>query len=133
VLKGQVQKFGGAKEGGAATPCPARRQVEGVIVNPLFLDLAPGDAVDEDAAYARPIAGRSVAHELTLVGAVSPPASDHPVTFGYKILDRNPQIRKGATVHAHKTLKTIQATHLSLSTGGAVADEVGSKELVDQV
>jgi hypothetical protein len=31
-------------------------QVEGVIVNPLFLDLAPGDAVDEDAAYARPIA-----------------------------------------------------------------------------
>ena len=64
-------------------------KVEGVIVNPLFLDLAPGDAVDEDAGYVRLIAGRSVSQKLTLVGAASPPASNHPVTFGYQVLNRN--------------------------------------------
>ena len=77
------------------------------IVDPPFLDFAPGDAVDEDATYARPISGRSVAFKLTLVSAASRPASNHPITFGYKILNRNPQIRKGATVHAHEGLKTL--------------------------
>src|ERR671928_811957 len=108
-------------------------QVEGVIVGPLFFDFAAGDAVDDDAGYARLIAGRSVAHELTLVRAASPPASNHPVTLGYQILNRNLQIRKGGTVHGYKALKILQATHLSLSAGGTMADEVGSEQLVDQV
>jgi hypothetical protein len=80
-------------------------QVEGVIVDPLFRDFAARDAVAEDAAYARLIAGCSVAHKLTVVGAPSRPASNHPVAFGYQILNRNPQIRQGGMVHAHEALK----------------------------
>ena len=106
-------------------------EVEGVISYPLFLNLAAGDTIDEDARYGRLIAGRSVAQKLALVGAVSCPASNHPVAFGYQILDRNLQIRQTATVAAHKTLKALQATHLSLSAHGTVADEVGSEQLVD--
>jgi arsenite methyltransferase len=90
------------------------------------------DTIDEDTGYGRLIACRSVAQKLALVGAVSRPASNHPVAFGYQILNRNPQIRQAGTVAAHKILKPLQATHLSsLSADGTVADEVGSEQLVD--
>jgi hypothetical protein len=62
-----------AREGGDRTPelspgglpwlehtTDLLHQVEGVIVDPLFLDLAARDAVNEDARYARPVAGRAL-------------------------------------------------------------------------
>jgi hypothetical protein len=73
-------------------------QVQSVVVDPLLLDFAAGDLINEDARYGRRIAGRSVAHKLPLMRAASPPASNHPVTFSYLILNRYPQIRQGATV-----------------------------------
>ena len=62
-----------AREGGDRTPelspgglprlghtTDLLHQVEGVIVDPLFLDFAARDAVNEDARYARPVAGRAL-------------------------------------------------------------------------
>ena len=57
-------------------------QVQCVVVGPLLLDFAPGDPINEDAPYARLIAGRSVAHKLPLMSAASPPASNHHLTLG---------------------------------------------------
>ena len=103
-------------------------QAEGVIVDPLFLDFAPGGKpVDEDAGYGHPIAARRVAHELALVGAASRPANDHPIPFGYQVLDRNPEIGKGGTVEGHELLERVHSTHLSLNGGRTVADDVGGK------
>ena len=105
--------------------------VEGVIVDPLFLDFSAGDAVEEVAGKGYLIAGRSAAHKLTLVGTPDRPARNHAVTFGYHLIDSNLKIREAGMVGAHKVLKTLRTTHLSLSTGGTVADEVGSEQLID--
>src|SRR5215213_1940243 len=153
--KDNSRKFGDTKAGGAATPQPCTRRrpntcglrpgslprlghttdflhhVEGVVVDPLFHDFAAGDAVEEVAGKGYLIARRSVAHKLTLVGTFDRPATNHTVTFGYHIVNGDLEIGEAGMVGAHEALETLRATHLSLNSGGTVADEVGGEQLVD--
>src|SRR3712207_1651996 len=153
--KRNSRKFGGTKAGGAVTPQPGTKRrpntcvlspaglprsghttdflhhLEGVVVDPLFLDFAARDAVEEVAGKGYLIDGRSVAHKLTLVGTPDRPARNHTVTFGYHIVNSAPEIGEAGMVGTHKALETLRTKHLSLDSGGTVADEVGGEQLVD--
>jgi hypothetical protein len=72
----------------------------GVALGPAFHHLALGDAQHVDARDRHLLAGRSYAHQLSLVGAACRPAADHLVPFGDDLLGGDLKIGEGAAEYA---------------------------------
>src|SRR5215216_619174 len=95
--------------------------------------LPPRYAVDEDGIVGCLPAGRRDAQKLpSIVGGVHGEAAHHLVCFGYLLLDGEPGVgKRGSILEAHPlvafTVELLAGKHPS------VADEVGSKHLVQRV
>src|SRR4051812_2233040 len=101
-----------------------------VIVVPALHYLALGDPLDRDTRYLHPVTcGGTHLLSLTLVGATSPPAANHLVSFCYLVFYGAGEVRK-STAEASSELPGALYTIYVFWHGGVVADKVGGIDLL---
>src|SRR5215208_6424112 len=101
----------GATRSRDSTHLPQHAQLVEVV--PAFHYLAIiREAEDAYPAHSNRFAGGSDAPELTLMGAASPPAGHHHVSFGYLILDGGTKVREGQAKLPDKPLDVLGPTLL---------------------
>jgi hypothetical protein len=107
---------------------------EQVELGPLFHHLAPLQAVYLYAAHLDPLASSRHAEELLpLVRTTNRVAGHYLVAFGYLLFYGAGEVREGVTEPHYVFLYGLYSANLSCLDVWVVADEVGVKQVVDQL
>jgi hypothetical protein len=105
---------------------------QSIVVSPRLRYLASREAVYSYPRYLDTVLAWRNAHELPLVGASSGPASDHPITFCYLVLDRDLGVGEDAVVEVHDVPIPFGARR-EIGEGRVVVDAVLCGDLVCDV
>src|SRR5215210_4408386 len=105
-----------------------------VELGPLFYQLAALEAVYLYAAHLDPLPSSRHAEELLpLVGTTNRPAGHNLVAFGYLVFYGAGEVREDVTEPHYVFLYGFYSANLSCLDVWVVADEVGVKQIVDQL
>jgi hypothetical protein len=102
---------------------------KGVVVRPIFCDLAAGETLEREGPHRHPLAPGGGAHQFALVGPISYPPGAHLLAFGYLLLNGEVKIGEDITVPGDELLQALRTSGF-LGNVGIVDNEVGGDYLL---